>query len=80
LIINDLSIKTHENTGNKPEINNKPNMTRYYYNTPADRYKNAQPLIVPFYAEEESPLSELPPVNACKPFSSHSFMRRLSEK
>ena len=27
LIINHLSIKTHENTGNKPEINNKPNVT-----------------------------------------------------
>jgi hypothetical protein len=30
LIINHLSIKTHENTGNKPakpEMNNKPNMT-----------------------------------------------------
>ncbi len=27
LIINDLHQKTHENTGNKPEINNKPNMT-----------------------------------------------------
>jgi hypothetical protein len=31
LIINDLSTKTHENTGNKPakpEMNNKPNMSR----------------------------------------------------
>jgi hypothetical protein len=57
LIINDLSIKTHENTGNKPakpEIKNKPNMIRYTNKTPADRYKNAQPLMVPFDAEEES--------------------------
>ena len=54
MIINDLSAKTHENTGNKPEINNKPNMTKYDKITPADRYKNAQPLMVPFDAEEQS--------------------------
>ena len=61
LIINDLDPKAHETTGNKPatpEINNKHNMNRYYYNTPADRYNNAQPLMVTFDAEEESPLSE----------------------
>jgi hypothetical protein len=61
LIINDLSAKTHETTGNKPvipEINNKHNMNRYYYKMPADRYKNAQPLMVPFDAEEERSLSE----------------------
>jgi hypothetical protein len=58
LIINDLSIKTHETTGNKlakQEMNNKPNMTRNDHITPADRYKKAQPLMVPFDAEEESP-------------------------
>jgi hypothetical protein len=54
LIINYLSAKTHETTGNKPEIKNKPNMNRYTHKTPADRYKNAQPLMVPFDAEEES--------------------------
>ena len=57
LIINDLSVKTHEMTGNKPakpEMNNKQNMNSYTYSTPADRYKNAQPLMVPFDAEEES--------------------------
>jgi hypothetical protein len=58
LIINDLSAKTHENTGNKPEINNKPNMNRYYYKIPADKYKNAQPLMVYFDAQEKRPLSE----------------------
>jgi hypothetical protein len=35
-------------------MNNKPNMTTYNYKRPADRYKNAQPLMVPFDAEEES--------------------------
>jgi hypothetical protein len=58
LIINHLSIKTHETTGNKPaklEMNNKPKMTRYKHKTLADRYKKAQPLMVPFDAEEESP-------------------------
>ena len=35
-------------------MNNKPNMTRNTYKTPADRYKKAQPLMVPFGAEEES--------------------------
>ena len=57
LIINELSAKTHENTGNKPvkpEMNNKYNMIRCYHNTPADRYKKAQPLMVPFDAEEQS--------------------------
>jgi hypothetical protein len=29
-------------------------MKRYTNKTPADRYKNAQPLMVPFDAEEES--------------------------
>jgi hypothetical protein len=55
LIINYLSAKTHETTGNKPEINNKRNMTRNDHKMPADRYKKAQPLMVPFDAEEESP-------------------------
>jgi hypothetical protein len=69
LIINYLSAKTHETTGNKPEkpisshsflatateMNNKPNMTRNDHKKPADRYKKAQPLMVPFDAEEESP-------------------------
>ena len=44
-------------TGKKPanqEMNNIPNMSRYANKTPADRYKNAQPLMVPFDAEEES--------------------------
>ena len=57
LIINELTPKTHENTGKLsaiPEISNKPNMIRYTNKTPADRYKNAQPLMVPFDAEEES--------------------------
>ena len=57
LIINELTPKTHENTGNKPEkpeMNNKQNMIRYTNKTPADRCKNAQPLMVPFDAEEES--------------------------
>ncbi len=35
-------------------MNNKPNMSRCTNKTPADRYKNAQPLMVPFDAEEES--------------------------
>jgi hypothetical protein len=52
LIINTLSTKKHETTGNKPEIKNKINMIRYHDNTPADRYKKAQPLMVPFDAEE----------------------------
>jgi len=60
LIINHLSIKPHETTGNKPakpakpEMKNNPNMNRYNHKTPADRYKKAQPLMVPFDAEEES--------------------------
>ena len=57
LIINYLRTKTHETTGKKPaktEMNNKQNMNSYTYSTPADRYKNAQPLMVPFDAEEES--------------------------
>jgi hypothetical protein len=57
LIINYLRTKTHETTGNKPakpEMKNKPNMTRYIHKIPADRYKNAQPLMVPFYGVEES--------------------------
>jgi hypothetical protein len=56
LIINDLSIKTHETTGKKPakqEIE-KNNHDDFNYKIPADRYKNAQPLMVPFDAEEES--------------------------
>jgi hypothetical protein len=36
-------------------MKNKPNMNRYNHKTPADRYKNAQPLMVPFDAEEECP-------------------------
>ncbi len=36
-------------------MNNKSNMTRNDHKKPADRYKNAQPLMVPFDAEEESP-------------------------
>jgi hypothetical protein len=42
LIINELSAKTHEITGNKPakqEINNKPNMImkpQYPYNPPPE--------------------------------------------
>ena len=35
-------------------MNNKLNMIRYANKTPANRYKNAQPLMVPFDAEEES--------------------------
>jgi hypothetical protein len=35
-------------------MNHKPNMSRYANKIPADRYKNAQPLMVPFDAEEES--------------------------
>jgi hypothetical protein len=68
LIINHLHRKTHENTCKKPaklisshsylatatEMKNKPNMNRCDYKLLADRYKNAQPLMVPFDAEEES--------------------------
>jgi hypothetical protein len=57
LIINHLHSKPHETTGNKPaklEMKNNPNMNRYNHKTLADRYKKAQPLMVPFDAEEES--------------------------
>ena len=47
----------------KPEMNNKYNMIRCYHNTPADRYKKAQPLMVPFDAEEESPADKLYTLN-----------------
>jgi len=33
--------------------------TKYDHKTPAYRYKNAQPLMVPFYAEEESTEAKL---------------------
>ncbi len=34
-------------------------MTRFTNRTPADRYKKAQPLMVPFDAEEESTADKL---------------------
>ena len=42
------------NTGNKLEMNKKHNVNWDYHKMHADRYKNAQPLMVPFYAEQES--------------------------
>jgi len=57
LIINHLPQTPLATTGKKPakpEMNNKPNMIRYDHEIPADRSKNAQPLMVPFYGVEES--------------------------
>ena len=62
LIINELSAKTHENTGNKPakpEMITKLNMTKKNHKIPVDSYKKAQPLMVPFDAEEESSADKL---------------------
>jgi hypothetical protein len=52
-----VTSKNTKITGKKPaklEMNHKPNMSRYANKIPADRYKNVQPLMVPFDAEEES--------------------------
>jgi len=52
LIINHLHPTPPATTGKKPakpEMNNKPNMLRYDHEIPADRSKNAQSLMVPFY-------------------------------
>ena len=49
-----ILISSHSFLATATEMNNKPNMTRNDHKKPADRYKKAQPLMVPFDAEEES--------------------------
>jgi hypothetical protein len=76
LTINHLSTKTHENTGNKPEINNKPYM--------ATNNNNAATLIQPKSCKSKNPeivfQTNKQPVNTYIPFSSHSFIAKATAK
>jgi hypothetical protein len=76
LIINDLSTKTRETTGNKPEIKHKLYMTTYNNNTPT--------LIQPKSCKSKNPeivfQTNKQPVNTYIPFSSHSFIAKATAK
>jgi hypothetical protein len=76
LIINNLSAKTHENTGNKPEIKHKPYM--------ATNNNNAATLIQPKSCKSKNPeilfQTNNQPENDYIPFSSHSFLAKATAK